>query len=297
MNVLLSQALNPVILIFLVSTMLACGLSLTPGQILGPFHNARLAISAAVASYILLPLFAIVIANLLGLEPGLKIGLVLLSTAAGAEAGPKLTTIANGNVGFAVGLLVVSLGITIFYIPLTLSLLLPEAHVDMRQLLIKLCLTVALPIIAGLFLKARFSRFADHLARYAHTVSSVFMILMLVLLLMLNYEELFRLIGSGAPQAAVAFIIISSLTGYLLGGPDRATRLAMAFMHGGRNASLALMVASQVFGDQPKVIMMITLTVILMLIILLPASYLVRVKVKMTPADELNAAKTIIQKE
>jgi uncharacterized membrane protein len=71
----------------------------------------------------------------------------------------------------------------------------------------------------------------------------------------------------------------------------------MAFMHGGRNASLALMVASQVFGDQPKVIMMITLTVILMLIILLPASYLVRVKVKMTPADELNAAKTIIQKE
>jgi hypothetical protein len=34
-----------------------------------------------------------------------------------------------------------------------------------------------------------------------------------------------------------------------------------------------LMMASQVFGDQPKVLMMITVTVILILITLLPASY------------------------
>jgi predicted Na+-dependent transporter len=47
----------------------------------------------------------------------------------------------------------------------------------------------------------------------------------------------------------------------------------MAFMHGARNASLALMIASQVFGDQPKVFIMITVTVVLMLITLLPISY------------------------
>jgi len=46
----------------------------------------------------------------------------------------------------------------------------------------------------------------------------------------------------------------------------------MAFMHAGRNASLALMIASQVFSDLPKVLMMITVTVVLMLITLLPTS-------------------------
>ena len=96
---------------------------------------------------------------------------------------------------------------------------------------------------------------------------------MAALLIILNYKEMFQLIGSGAPLAAVIFIALSFITGYLLGGPERGTRLAMAFMHAGRNASIALMIASQMFSDQPKVIMMITVTVVLMLITLLPTSY------------------------
>jgi bile acid:Na+ symporter, BASS family len=269
---MLTKALNPVILIFLVSTMLACGLSLTLAQIFGPFRNFRLAISAAAASYIFVPLTAVVVSRLIGLEEPLRIGLVLLSMAAGAEAGPKLTTNANGNVGFSVGLLVVSLGITIFYIPLMLSLLLPEVHVDRGGLLIKLSLTVALPIIVGLFLKARYEGLADCLVKYMHKISSVFMLLMAVLIIMVNYKEIFRLVGSGAPAAAVICIVVAFMIGYLLGWPDRGIRLAMGFMHGGRNASLALMIASQVFGDKPKVLLMITVTVVLMLLILLPVS-------------------------
>jgi len=276
MNEILTKALNPVILIFLVSTMLACGLSLTLGQIFGPFRNVRLAISAAVASYLLVPLTAVVVSRLIGIEEPLRYGLVLLSMAAGAEAGPKLTTNAKGNVGFSVGLLVVSLGITIFYIPVMLSLLLPEVHVDRVKLLIKLCLTVALPIVVGLFLKARVAGLAERLNKYVHLTSSVFMILMAVLLIILNYTEMFRLFGSRAIGAALIVIVVSFITGYLLGWPDRGTRLAMAFMHAGRNASIALMIASQVFIGQPKVLLMITVTVVLMLIILLPISYLLK---------------------
>jgi bile acid:Na+ symporter, BASS family len=273
MSEIFIKALNPVILIFLVSTMLACGLSLTIEQIFGPFRNVRLAISAAVASYILVPLTAVVVSRLIGIEEPLRYGLVLLSMAAGAEAGPKLTTNANGNAGFSVGLLVVSLGITIFYIPLMLSLLLPEVHVDRGRLLAKLSLTVALPIIVGLFMKSRHERLADRLHQYMHKISSVFMLLMAALLIILNYKEMFRLFGSGSVLAALIFIVVSFIIGYTLGWSDRGTRLAMAFMHGGRNASVALMIASQVFGDQPKVLMMITVTVVLMLIVLLPASY------------------------
>jgi hypothetical protein len=39
MNEILTKARNPVILVFLVSTMLACGLSLKLAQIFGPFRN------------------------------------------------------------------------------------------------------------------------------------------------------------------------------------------------------------------------------------------------------------------
>ncbi|MFZ0471080.1 MAG: bile acid:sodium symporter, partial [Bacteroidales bacterium] len=173
----LSNALNPVILIFLVSTMLASGLSLTVGQIFGPFRNVRIAVSVLVASYIVVPLLAVVISRLIGIEQPLMYGLVLLAMTAGAEAGPKITAIANGNVGLSVGILIISLCITIFYTPLMLGLLLPEAHIEKGHLLMKLLLTVAIPIMLGLFLKARFEKFADGIAKYMHTISSLFMLL------------------------------------------------------------------------------------------------------------------------
>lgn len=278
MNEFLAQALNPVILIFLVSTMLASGLSLTVGQIFGPFRNVRIAVSVVVASYIIIPFLAVAISRIIGIEQPLRYGLVLLAMAAGAEAGPKLTANANANVGLSVGILIVSIGITIFYVPLMLGLLLPDVHIEKGHLLMKLLLTVALPIILGLFLKSRFEKFADSISKYMHRISSVFMLLMAVIIILLNYKQILELYGTGAILAAIIFIVAGFGTGFLLGLPERATSLAMGYMHGARNASIALMIASQVFGDQPKVLLMITLVVVLMLFILLPSSYLLKKK-------------------
>ena len=274
----LSNALNPVILLFLVSTMLASGLSLTIGQIFGPFRNVRIAVSVVVGSYIVVPLLAVVISRLIGIEQPLMYGLVLLAMTAGAEAGPKITTIANGNVGLSVGILIISLCITVFYAPLMLGLLLPEVHIDKGHLLMKLILTVAIPIMLGLFLKARFEKFADGIAKYMHTISSLFMLLMAALIILINYKQMLGLIGTGAILAALIFVVAGFGTGYLLGWPERGTRLAMGYMHGARNASIALMIASQVFSDQPEILLMITLVVVIMLLTLLPSSYLFKLK-------------------
>jgi BASS family bile acid:Na+ symporter len=278
MNEFLTQALNPVILIFLVSTMLASGLSLTVGQIFGPFRNVRIAISVVAGSYIIIPLLAVVISRIIGIEQPLRYGLVLLAMAAGAEAGPKLTANANANVGLSVGILIVSIGITIFYVPLMLGLLLPDVHIEKGHLLMKLLLTVALPIILGLFLKSRFEKFADSISKYMHKISSVFMLLMAAIIILLNYKQILELFGTGAILAAIIFIVAGFGTGFLLGLPERATSLAMGYMHGARNASIALMIASQAFSDQPKVLLMITLVVIIMLLVLLPFSYLYKIK-------------------
>lgn len=217
MHEILAKALNPVILIFLVSTMLACGLSLTFAQIFGPFRNVRLTISAAVMSYIISPLIAVVVSRLFGIDDPLRYGLVLLAMSAGADAGPKLVTNAKANIGFSVGLLVVSLGITIFYIPLMLSLLLPEVRIDWGPLIMKLCLTVALPIIVGLFLKARYELFADRLVHYVHKTASLFMFLMGVLITIFNYKAIFQLLGSGGDRCRVdlySFILRYRITAW-----------------------------------------------------------------------------------
>jgi bile acid:Na+ symporter, BASS family len=266
---ILTKALGIVILVFLVSTMFSVGLSLTIRQILGPLRNARLFISSLVSCYILVPLIAVVVTRLFGLDEPLKVGLVLFSMAAGAEAGPKLAGFAKANVAFSVGLLVALLCISVVFIPLVLNLLLPEAHIATGKLLIKLLLGVALPLSLGLFLKARYAALADRFRPFAHKTSTIFMALMTIGIIGLNMKEIAGLFGTGTIGAVIVFIVASVFVGSLLGGPGRDNRWTLAFMSGGRNASISLVIASQVFSD-PKVLLMITVTVVLQLALLLP---------------------------
>jgi len=278
MNEFLSQALTPVILIYVISGMLALGLSQTVRQIFEPLKNVRLTISAIVASYIILPLLAASIARLFGLDPSLRYGLVLLAMAAGAEVGPIFTAKSNANVSLSGGILALSIGITIIYIPLMLGVLLPEVHFDVKHLLLKLILTIVAPLLLGLFIRSRFEKIAHTAEKYLHMISRLFVVLLLLTLIGLYYRQIIALFGTYAILAGVIYVIASFGIGYLLGWPERGTMLAMGFMHGARNASVGVMVANSVFSDQPDVMLMIATMVIIILALLIPASSFLKIE-------------------
>ena len=277
MNEFLSHALNPVILIYVVSAMLALGLGQTVRQISEPLLNIRITISAVVASYVILPLLAALTAKIFGLEPGLRYGLVLMSMAAGAEVGPLLTTTSNANVRLSAGILVLSLGITILYLPLMLGLLLPNVHFDVKHLLLKLFLTILAPLLLGLFIRSRWEKFAHAAEKPLHLISRVFVIALTLIIILLYYKPIIGLFGTYAILAAFISVVGGFGIGYLLGWPDRGVRLAMAYMHGARSASIAAMVATDVFREQPKVILMIATVTIIILGLLIPISYLCKI--------------------
>ncbi len=278
MNEFLTHALSPVILIYVVSAMLAMGLSQTVRQIFEPLKNVRITISAVVASYLILPLLAAFISRLFGHDTALRYGLVLMAMAAGAEIGPLLTTNSNGNIRLSGGILVLSIGITIVYLPLMLGVFLPDVQIDVKHLLLKLCLTIVAPLLLGLFINSRFEKFAHHAAHYLHLNSRIFVMLLTVLVFLLYYKRILGVFGGLVILAAVIMIVGGFAIGYLLGWPDRGTRLAMGYMHGARNASVAVMVASTVFSDQPNVMLMIVTQVLFILLILLPLSFLCKIK-------------------
>ena len=278
MNEFLSHALTPVILTYVVSGMLALGLSQTVRQILEPLRNVRITISAVVASYIILPLIATTIARLFGLDPSLRYGLVLLAMAAGAEVGPIFTAKSNANVSLAGGILVMSICITIIYIPLMLGVLLPDVHFDVKHLLLKLILTIVVPLLVGLSIRSRFEKTAHTAEKYLHLISRLFVVLLLLTLIGLYHKQIIGLFGTYAILAGVIYVVAGFGIGYLLGWPERGTMLAMGYMHGARNASVAVMVASSAFSDRPDVMLMIATMVILMLAILILVSSFFKIK-------------------
>ena len=76
-------------LIFVVTSMVAMGLSLTVPQIIAPLRNVRLVILALFANFVLIPLIAYGIIRVIPLAEPLQIGLILLATAAGAPFCPN----------------------------------------------------------------------------------------------------------------------------------------------------------------------------------------------------------------
>src|SRR5436305_15249721 len=101
------QKLVPIALLtFVLSSMLAMGLSLTIGQIITPLRNVRLVVLSMVANFVLTPLGAIGLAGLLRLDQPFGVGLVRLGSAAGAPFLPKLALFAPGSLAFEGGLMV-----------------------------------------------------------------------------------------------------------------------------------------------------------------------------------------------
>ena len=90
---ILSSAVPVTMFVFVVSSMLAVGLSLTVGQIVVPLRNGKLVALALLGNFVLMPLGAFVVARLLWLDESLRVALILLSTAAGAPFLPE----AGGN--------------------------------------------------------------------------------------------------------------------------------------------------------------------------------------------------------
>ena len=108
--------------------MLGMGLSLTTAQIIQPLKNVRLVILALLANFVLVPLLAFGITRLIPMDQSLQIGLIVLSTVAGAPFLVKEVQAAKGDLALAVGLMFMMMVVTILYVPLVLPLLLPGSR-------------------------------------------------------------------------------------------------------------------------------------------------------------------------
>ena len=132
--------------LFVVTSMLAMGLSLTIPMIAGPLRNVRLVVLALVANFVLVPALAYLIVTVIPIDEALRTGLIVLATAAGAPFLPKLVQGANGDVAFGVGLMVLLMVVTIGYMPLVLPLLLPGVSVDAASIAKSLVVLMLVPL-------------------------------------------------------------------------------------------------------------------------------------------------------
>src|SRR3712207_403020 len=213
----LASLLDISTLVYAVSSMLAVGFSYTDRELIEPLRNPRLVIGALVANFVLVPLLAYAITSFLSLGEGREIGLLLVATAAGAPFVIKLTQAADGDLALAAGLLVLLVVVTIGYMPIVVPLIAPDAEVSALSVAMPLVLTMLLPLVIGLFIDAKFERWADRLQPLMNKASSIALVVLIVITLLSQFGAILNVFGTGAILAALLMIGGAFVIGYLLG--------------------------------------------------------------------------------
>lgn len=257
-------------LVFVVSSMLAMGLSLTIPEIMTPLRQVRLVVLALAVNFVAVPLTVWGIQAVMDLDQDIYTGLLLMATAAGAPFLPKLASAAKGNAAFSVGLMVMLMLVTIIYMPIVLPLFLSGVEINPWDIARSLIVLMLIPLGMGLFTKSRWTEVADRLEPVLSSASSFAIVVLLVGAIIMQWESIVSLIGTGGILAIVIFLLISLALGYFAGGSDPATRSVMGLGTAQRNISAALVVGAQNFSDNPNVLVTVIVAALVGLVLLLP---------------------------
>lgn len=122
-----------------------------------------------------------------------------------------------------------------------------------------------LPLAVALMTRARYEEIASGLL----PLMTLALLALFVAFFVAYFSDLMDVIGSTGISAAVVFLLISFVIGYLLGGSAGPIKRVLALGTAQRNLSAALAISALNFTD-PEVMVMILVVALIGLILLMP---------------------------
>ena len=220
-----------------------------------PVHRVALGL---LANYLLVPAVTVGLLVLFQAAPLVSAGFLILAVCPGAPISPPATTIAKGNVAWAIGMMVILAGLSALLSPALLSLLLtrvaPESNLRIDFLGIVRTLLVAqmLPLAVGLGIHHWLPNLAQKIGKPLGMVANLLLLVLVGIILATQYEMLMAIRLRGWMGMALLFFASLGI-GWLCGGTDVAIRKALALTTTARNAAVGLVIVNSNFPETAAV--------------------------------------------
>lgn len=236
--------------ITLMEMMFAIGLGVNLADLAAVAKNWTLSFKVVLANYLIVP--AVTVGLLLLLRPAeatVSAGFLILAACPGAPFGPGCVKLARGNVAAAVGWMVLLAGSSALLAPLLLHFLLPilsgneSLQIDPRKLLGTLLATQLVPLCLGIGVRLWSSKWASTLERPANLLSAALNLATFCHVLSVYYPLLADIRPRGYAGMLV-LLLASWAAGWLLGGPQKGNRRALALTTSLRNVGVGLVLAT-----------------------------------------------------
>jgi len=268
MNIV-TDVILPLALAFI---MFVLGLGLTGGDFLRVIKQPRDFFVGAFSQIILLPIVAFILVKIWPIAPELAIGVMIIAAAPGGVTSNLLTSFAKGDVALSISLTaIISLlcVITIPFIILTSAGLLGDTNITQDISLLSMSrdmfLIVTVPVVLGMLLR----KFSSNVALKLEPISKKISIILFVLVLLgaiaaerENVISYFAQAGLITLILNVVMMIVAYYVAQFLASGTKQKR-CITIECGLQNGTLAIFVATTIFGGGMYVIPAATYSLIM----------------------------------
>lgn len=232
--------------------MFGVSLGLRPADFAAVLRRPQAPVTGLVAQFLLLPALTCLVTTWLQIDPGLALGMILVSCCPGGSFSNVMTWIGRANVATSVSMTAVSSLAAVVLTPLNFALygslnpytreILQEVALPAQNMITLVVMVLALPMLLGMAVGARFPRFVQGSERYFRTGSLLVFLLFVVISFSKHWHTAVQVAGSVLvlviAHNALAFLI-GNTSGRLMRLP-LADRRAVTMEVGIQNSGLAL---------------------------------------------------------
>ena len=237
--------------------MFALGLGLTGADFLRVLKQPKDFLVGAISQIILLPIIAFILIKIWPISPELAIGVMIIAAAPGGVTSNILTSFAKGDVALSVSLTaIISLlsVITVPFIIITSLNLLDlnnvSQNISLTNMALSMFLIVTLPVILGMIIKKILSNFALSFEPIAKKISIFLFVLVLIGAILAERNNVIAYFAQAGLITLVLNVVMMIVAFYVaqLLGSGVAQKKCIAIECGLQNGTLAIFVATTLFG-------------------------------------------------
>jgi predicted Na+-dependent transporter len=238
------------------TVMFDLGLAIVPGDFRRAWQHPGLMLKGLFSVLVVVHAVALAVTRAFDLARPVEVGIVLMAISPGAPVALRRSLNAGGDRAFAPALQIAVALLAVVSMPLWIAALDEvygaAATVDPRHLARQVFMAQLLPLGLGMLVRQASPWWAGQIGARLGRVATVLLIA-LALLALINVWQTVVDAGLHATAAIALTTALVLACGHLLGGPDPASRTALAIVSAARNPGLALLVAA-VNGAAPAII-------------------------------------------
>ena len=268
MNIV-TDVILPLALAFI---MFALGLGLTGADFLRVVKQPRDFFVGTFSQIILLPIIAFILVKLWPISPELAIGVMIIAAAPGGVTSNILTSFAKGDVALSISLTAIISLLSVITVPfiILMSLTLIEnsgldLNISLTNMAISMFLIVTVPVITGMIFRKFASNVAIKFEPIAKKISTVLFVIVLfgaILAEKDNVVSYFAQAGLITLVLNVVMMIVAYYIAQLLASGTQQKK-CITIECGLQNGTLAIFVATSIFGGGIYVIPAATYSLIM----------------------------------